>query len=143
MRTTAIVFGFVLALAVGLVATAEARDIEITVPVRVVSLHPTITIGRVECAALTGLGNLDHMVDQARYTDFTLTGGSFSGDIMVRLTIGPATMPNVHAWRCELRFARPYEASAKSLSMVGGPFFHEEFRLAPGSESRFQVEGTL
>ncbi len=143
MRTTAFAIGLLLALGVGLVATAEARDIEITVPVRIVNLHPTITIGRVECAALTGLGDLGRLVDQARYTDFTLTGGSFSGDVMVRLTIGPATMPNVHAWRCELRFARPYESSAKALSMVGGPFFHEEFRLAPGSESRFQVEGTL
>ncbi len=138
MRRTAFAIGFLLALGVGLVATAEARDVEITVPVRVVSLHPTVTLGRVECAAYLSGRVLEHA-----YTDFTLVNGGFSGDVTVRLMIGPTFLPDVHSWSCELRFVRPYEGPAHGLSLEGGRLFHEEFRRAPGSEFRYQVEGTL
>ncbi len=138
MRRTAFAIGFLFALGVGLLATAEAGDLEITVPVRIVNLHPTITVGRVECAAFRSGTIIEHA-----YTDFNLINGSFSGDVTVRLLIGPAFMADVHRWTCELRFARPYEASAHSLSLEGGVMFHEEFRRAPGSEFRYQVEGTI
>ncbi len=143
MRRTAFVFGLLLALGLGPVPRADARDIQITVPVRIVNLHPTITVGRVQCAALTALNDSGRMVDQAGQTEFSLVNGSYSGDVTVHVTVFEGRMGDVHAWRCELRFARPFDGSGQALSMEGGPYFHEEFRLVPGSARRFQVQGTL
>lgn len=143
MKKSAFAFSLLLGLGLGFAQVAEARDIEITVPVRIADLHPSIAVGRVQCAALTNLSDYGRMVDQAGHTDFSLTNGSFAGDVMVRLTVYEGRLASVGGWRCELRFARPYEGSAKAFSMEGGASFREEFRLAPGSERRFQVQGTL
>ncbi|MEW6335803.1 MAG: hypothetical protein AB1625_00245 [Acidobacteriota bacterium] len=143
MNKTTLVFALLLASGLSLTPAAEARDIQITVPVRVADLHPTITVGRVQCAALTSLADSGRIVDQAGHTDFTLTNGSYSGDVTVHVTVFEGRMAGVHAWRCELRFARPYEGSGHAFSLEGGAYFREEFRLQPGSERRFQVQGTI
>ncbi len=143
MNRTALALGFLLAFGLAFAPAAEARDIQITVPVRIADLHPTITVGRVQCAALTSLADSGRMVDQAGHTDFTLTNGGFSGDVTVHVNVFEGRMRDVHAWRCELRFARPYEGSGHAFSLEGGTHFREEFRLVPGSERRFQVQGTI
>jgi hypothetical protein len=143
MKKASLALALPLVLGLGFVRAAEARDIEITVPVRISNLHPTIVVGRVQCAALTSLGDGGRMVDQAGHTDFSLTNGSFTGDVMVRVTVYEGRLASVAGWRCELRFARPYEGSAKAFSLEGSASFREEFRLAPDSERRFQVQGSL
>ena len=143
MKKVSLALALPLALGFSFVQVAEARDIEITVPVRIADLHPSIAVGRVQCAALTSLADSGRMVDQAGHTDFSLTNGSFTGDVMVRVTVYEGRLASVGGWRCELRFARPYEGSGKSFSLEGSASFREEFRLAPGSERRFQVQGTL
>jgi hypothetical protein len=143
MKRTALAFAMLLALGLAAVPAADAREIQITVPVRIVNLHPSITVGRVQCAALTGLSDSRRMVDQPGQTDFTLTGGSFSGDVTVHVTVFEGRMNTVHAWSCTLRFVRPFDGPAHSLSLEGGAYFHEEFRLLPGTEHRFTVEGTI
>jgi len=141
MKRTAFAFSLLLALGLGFVPTAEARDVEITVPVRIASLHPTITVGRVQCMAMNSGGT--SMVGSAGRSDFTLTSGSYSGDVTVRLTLTEAMLRQAGMWRCELRFYRPFEGSGQAFSLEGGASFREEFRLAPDSERRFQVQGTL
>lgn len=143
MNRTALAFGSLLALGLAFAPAAEARDIQITVPVRIVNLHPTVTVGRVQCHAATGTAFTAGLVGSAVHTDFTLTDGSFSGDVTVSVNVPDIWWSRVHGYRCDLRFARPFEASAHSLALEGGMYFREEFRLLPGSEFRHWISGPI
>lgn len=133
-------FAMVTSAALALAAwPVSAAEYNFTVPVDVRSLHPTVTRGMVSCS----VSSATRMIGDAGRQPFTLTGGSFRGDVEVRVTT-PAGSPAAVSWSCSLRFYLPMsgiDGYASDLSNVGGRYFREEFRRAPGAEFRGYVEG--
>lgn len=119
---------------------AAAVDYIFTVPVDIRNLHPTVAAGFVVCNLRNAGGTL---VGEATRQRFTLTGGSYRGDIEIRVSTRPGT-PAVVSWVCSLRFTPPPaggDLSASILSDPTHPLFREEFRRAPGSEFRPEITG--
>ena len=116
-----------------------AAEYIFSIPVDVRSLHPTVTRGLVQCS----VSDATRIIGEAGRQPFTLSGGNYRGEVEVRVTT-PATSPAAVRWSCSLRFYLPMsgiDGYAFDLSNVGGRYFREEFRRAPGSEFRGSIEG--
>ena len=117
-----------------------AAEYVFAVPVDVRSLHSSVRTGLVSCVVIDAGGRA---IGAAGRQTFTLSSGSYRGDVEVRVTT-PAGA-TAASWLCNLRFMLPptsaIDFGADDLSDVGGRYFREEFRRAPGAEFRYRIEG--